>query len=268
MSRIHARACAPFALTAATLVLSGAMQAPSQQQEAGERFAAVQRYWEWSRYWSPDGLDFPGTVYWPGKAFRALVFYTNDEAHHTPFWGFCSKELGICQAYSAWQDRSVYRANSMRLQKGETETRAILRFQRTGFVSDQEFKASRAWLGLAPSKEDDVDPLETVQQTIHLPALDVPQAIRRKIENQDVENWVRSMPPGDCTVIVPYSDDRAPMVPVLFLCPQESGVQFLTKYWDHWAPTAGGWFQQKKMLQVFAPRIKKYASLILNPSAP
>lgn len=245
-----------------------------------ERFAAVKRYWEWSAYWGIDGLDFPQATYRPGRSFRALVFSSDNVQLGKAYWGFCSRELSLCQVYSTWPDHTVYQARGTRMRKVETEAVALKRFQEQEFLSDQEAKNISGLQGVhllagppdgtangrdAPTASADENALRTTVQTIKLPALGDPEAIRHRSANRFVDDWIRAQGKGKCTVIVPYSDVHSPLVPVLSLCPGEHGIQFMRKDGDEWIATAGGWMTNEDIVRRFEPLIRNHASLTVRP---
>lgn len=269
-----------FFLAATALYLVGAGPLNGLQVVPQDRFTAVKRYWEWSSYWGIDGLDFPQAVYRPGKSFRALVFSSEEVRPGDPYWGFCSRKLGVCQAYSAWSDHTVYEARGTRMRKAETEEAALRRFQQQQFLSDQEAKdlsgppgprlLARPPAGTgtgggssAPSRYENL--LRTMIQTITLPALGAPEAIQRRSQNPFVENQILAQGKGECTVIVPFADVHSPLVPVLSVCPNERGIQFMRKDGDEWVATAGGWMTGEDILRRFEPLIRKQASLTVRP---
>ncbi len=199
-------------LVAATIFwLCGLGHLSGAQVVSADRFAAVKRYWEWSSYWGIDGLDFPLAGYRPGKSFRALIFFSEEILLGDPYWGFCSRDLGVCQAYSAWPDHSVYDARATRMKPSETEESALKRFRKQEFRSDEEAKAI-ALIGprvprllLEPpegqgTKAGPITPdsatspyenrVRTVAATITLPDLGVPEVIRRRSANRFVENEI------------------------------------------------------------------------------
>jgi hypothetical protein len=249
-----------------------------------ERFAAVQRYWEWSAYWRPDGLDFPQSVYRPNQSFRALVFLSEERylGFRKPYWGFCSQELGVCQAYSAWPDQTVEDSRGIRIRRGETDEAALNRFRLQGFTSDREMRSldrvssprllagtETTSLGASQGKEDSTeDRLITTIQVITLPRLRAPEAIRDRKVNKFVENLIRSQVGGDCTVIVPFADLHSPLVPVLSVCAESRGIQFMRKDGDEWVASVGGWVSSGEVLNHFEPLVKRHASLVVSPKRP
>jgi len=245
-----------------------------------ERFAAVKRYWEWSSYWGIDGLNFPQAVYSPGKSFRALVFFSEEVRPGEPYWGFCSQELAVCQAYSAWPDHTVYEARGTRMGKAETEEAGLKRFRQQQFLSHQEGTdlsgppgphllagppGGTTAGGGASTGSSYENRVRTMVQAITLPALGVPEAIRRRSANRFVEDVIRAQGKGECTVIVPFADVHSPLVPVLSLCPGERGIQFMRKDGDEWVATAGGWMTSEDIFRQFEPLIQKHASLTVKP---
>ena len=247
-----------------------------------EHFAAVVRYWEWSAYWSPNGLDFPNASYKPGLEFSALVFYRGQTYGDAAYWGFCSRRLGVCQAYSAQADGSVDQAAGLRMRKGETASAAFRRFQRQEFQANEVAKFAewhragpRLLAGLPEGEstgagssqlgnEEEVQ-VRTLFRKVRLPALRLPEAIRQRAANRFVEGFVRAQAERQCSVTVPFADHHAPLVPVLYDCPGSRGIQFMRKNEETWYETAGGWMEDGITVRQLVPRIRKYASLILKP---
>lgn len=167
------------------------------------------------------------------------------------------------------------------MNKGETEQAALRRFQGQDFASDQEAAAlgtvprePRLILGIpehkggpdkAASSNSFGNRLRVSAQTITLPALGIPEAIRQRRTNRFVEDLIRSQGKGGCMVVVPFADLHSPLVPVLSLCPGRRGIQFMRKDGDSWAPTAGGWMTDDETLRRFEPLIRKHASLTIMP---
>ena len=246
-----------------------------------DRVPAVERYWEWSAYWGPGGLDFPEAKYRSGRTFRALTFASQVAGGGGPYWGFCSRELGVCQAYFAWADHTVYQSGFTRLRVNESERSALDRFQSQEFLSDEEASGlieqrdlPRLFLLELPeghtfedesSSGNDENHLWTREDSITLPALGLPEAIKRRSANHFVEELIRAQGKGECTVIVPFADSHSPHVPVFSDCPGEKGIQFLRKDDDGWIATAGGWMTDRRTLRRFEPRIRKHASLTVTP---
>jgi len=119
--------------------------------------------------------------------------------------------------------------------------------------------------GGASTGSGDENRLRTMIQTITLPALGVPEAIRRRSANRFVEDLIRAQGKGECEVIVPFADAHSPHVPVLSLCPGVRGIQFMRKVDDEWVATGGGWMTGKDILRRFVPLIRKHASLTVKP---
>jgi hypothetical protein len=55
------------------------------------------------------------------------------------------------------------------------------------------------------------------------------------------------------------------LIPVLYDCLGQQGIQFMKKNEETWYETAGGWMAGGFTVRQFEPRIRKYASLILKP---
>ena len=124
-------------------------------------------------------------------------------------------------------------------------------------------------LGASQGKEDSTeDRLITTIQVITLPRLRAPEAIRDRKVNKFVENLIRSQVGGDCTVIVPFADLHSPLVPVLSVCAESRGIQFMRKDGDEWVASVGGWVSSGEVLNHFEPLVKRHASLVVSPKRP
>jgi len=260
-------------------------------QQSGEdqvRFEAVKQYWEWSSYFGLDGLDFPSLKYQAGRSFQALIFFDQMPAgnpkgwYSSAYWGFCSTEVGICQAYGGNWDGTVDQARGTKIKKGEREEVALKRFRESGFSSDEDgppaaptvltsppanTPASRG--GVVLTQPVPVDPydIRTRRGQIILPKLDLPAAVRQKISNADAQQAVQATydpQKARCTTIVPFADERAPYIPILNDCQDGPSILQIRKE-NGWSFTAGGFFQDKAILNRLAPRIRSNASLVLKP---
>jgi hypothetical protein len=247
-----------------------------------DRYKAVTRYWEWSNYFGPDGLDYPGARYRPGRSFDVLVFFVENFSFGGPYWGFCSRDLQVCQSYFAEPDHSVFSSSAIRMHANETEAAALARFRQQDFASAQEAEAEMLYsngprlLGAPPgeiaiiepsaSSDESPEPLQTSVQRILLPKLGIPGAVRNRQKNDFIESAIQAHANihgvSSCTTTVPYADEHAFAVPVLIDCPDERGIQFWIKHENEWNPTAGGWMPQPEVYRQFAPRIRRHASYI------
>jgi hypothetical protein len=275
------------------LVLGFLAIGSAQTGEDQARFEAVKQYWEWSSYFGVDGLDFPLLKYQPGKSFQALIFFDEipregvgsmtwySKAH----WGFCSSEIGICQAYGAFGDGTVDQGSGTKMKKGETEEASYRRFRQSDFSSDEDGPPITT---LVPPQESQTPPtagvpvidlsraapqidhykIHTRRGSITLPRLDLPIAVRRKMSNAKAERAVREAlytPNGGCVVTVPYADERAFAIPMLVECRGKTEVTYAQKGpGGDWYFSHGGLVQDKSIINRLAPRIRSAASLVLR----
>lgn len=267
-------------------------------QQAGEdeaRFESVKQYWEWSSYFGVDGLDFPLIKYQPGKSFQALIFFDEipregvgsmnwySKAH----WGFCSAQIGICQAYGAFGDGTVDQGSATKIKKGETEEIALSRFRKADFSPDQDDPPPPATI-LVPPQQPVTPPttrapvidlsrdapqidhynIRTRRRSLALPKLDLPMAVRRKMSNTKAERAVReglNTASGGCVVTVPYADERAFAIPMLVECRGRAEVTYAQKGpGGDWYFSHGGLVEDKATINRLAPRIRSNASLVLR----
>ena len=126
--------------------------------------AKLYEHWRWKQYW--DGATELGALYTPGRRFSALFFWRNNDALGT--FGFCSSEIGVCQFYPDVEHDAMN--SEMKVQGGDGPLAAFRRFLAISFAQKPLFPG-------APPRESDF----SVESTdIVLPALDPPEAIRRR----------------------------------------------------------------------------------------
>jgi hypothetical protein len=231
----------------------------SQTNEDERRFERIKNYWEWSSYFGVDGVDFPAGRYQEGKTFRAVVFF--DSLPSAVYWGFCSKELGICQAYFGHEDGTIFKATGIRVSENETDESALKRFQDWGF-SDRP----------SPSPHTGYD-IHDLHEIVSLPKLELPEAVIHKTRNTKLEQAVREQlytPSAPCTITVPFAGEHIFEVPILTECSTRSDINFASRSesgtfsFSHGGYVEGSW--GKSIVTRLAPRIRANASLVLKPN--
>jgi hypothetical protein len=221
------------------VALSSLAIGSAQQTDDDEaRFEAVKQYWEWSSYFGLDGLDFPSLKYQPGMNFQAVIFFDQMPTgnpkgwYSSAYWGFCSTEVGICQAYGGDWEGTVQQARGTKIRQGENLEVALKRFRESGFSSDEDGppapptvlvsppvnpSTTRGGLALTQPSSGDAYDIRTRRGRISLPKLDLPAAVRLRISNADAEQAVKVLydpPKARCTTIVPFADEHAPYIPI------------------------------------------------------
>ena len=254
-----------------------------------KRFDAISNYWEWSSYFGVDGLDFPLAKYREGSSFSALVFLDDYPLDRTGYgssegyWGFCSLEIRVCQAYNADSNGAVKQAHGTKMRSGETEEQALARFRMQGF--EQEWAGPAPVSKTQPSSQGTggpptIDPLagpvsvdpytiRTIRRRVTLPTLGIPSAIRSKLSNSKAESEVKRVmyepnSRSGCTIVVPFADNRVGNLPVLVDCPKGTSVTVMSKHHDDWFFTHGGVVEGKATIDRLASRIRASASLTLK----
>lgn len=246
----------------------------SSVDEEDRRYQAVVAYWEWSNYWDPNGVDFPGVRFRTGLSFAAVVFFSSSPSEVEPYWGFCSRSVSVCQAYWALKDGSITRAASTVMRVSETNEQALTRFREQGF--DEAIRPpNQKGLVLVPPSQDTKrtthprasDTLRVLRKKVTLKKLGIPEATRLRRRNRFVEEWVKSLgPPDKCRATVPFADERSFVVPVLTECPQEKSIMFMRRVVDEWVATPGGCLRlQGPEVEPVEVRIRTHASLVINP---
>lgn len=252
-------------LLLATSVCGGAV-------DMATRFDAVVRYWEWSKYWGPFGFDFPLARYQPSTV-RALVFFEPSKSIWSccyPLWGFCSKQLGVCQAYSGWGDGTIMiGASGIRMRVGETEQQAKMRFEDLGFRSD----ATMAAYPYEPIAVPSALRLRSLSIELRFPVLRVPAAIREKthssLEAELRAELARTARYGqECELIVPFADRSYPFLHVLEVCGSQKAVNTLERTEDSWIGSVGSWNSEPEHVKDYEDRIRKNAGLVLKYRIP
>ena len=249
--------------------------AASTEDDEKKRYQAVTAYWKWGNYWEPNGVDFPGVPFQSGLSFAAIVMFSPFPSEVEPYWGFCSKVISVCQAYWALKDGSIARASGIVMRAGETSEQAFDRFREQGFEEAISLPLPGGLFLGSPSPDRNrvsVPPsgsasasLRVLRKTVTLGKLDMPEATRLRRRNRFVEDWVKSGPPSECRVTVPFADERSFVVPVLSECPQEKSIMLMRREGDEWVATPGGWIRiQAQVTEPIEDRIRAHASLVIE----
>ncbi len=262
-----------FALALVVTLLSFRSAAAYTVEE--KRYKAVRDYWEWGNYWDTLGIQFPNASFRPGLSFDATVFFSSSlsKFDSEPSWGFCAKALRVCQAYWALKDGSIARASGIAMRAGETSEQAFDRFREQWFEEAISLPLPGGLVLVAPAPDPNrvaIPPsgsasgsLRVLRKTLTLGKLDIPEATRLRRRNSFVEDWVKSGPPGECRVTVPFADERSFVVPVLTECPQEKSIMLMRREGDEWVATPGGWIRiQPQDTEPIEARIRAHASLV------
>ena len=247
--------------------------AASTEDDEKQRYQAVTAYWKWGNYWEPNGVDFPGVPFQSGLSFAAIVMFSAFPSEGEPHWGFCSKVIGVCQAYWALKDGSIARASGIVIRAGETSEQAFDRFREQWFEEAISLPLPGGLVLVAPAPDPNrvaIPPsgsasgsLRVLRKTVTLGKLDIPEATRLRRRNRFVEDWVKLSPPNECRVTVPFADERSFVVPVLTECPQEKSIMFMQRVGDEWVATPGNWVRIRgPRKEPIEDRIRSHASLV------
>lgn len=249
------------------------------QREITQRQKLVFKFWEWTNFWGIDGVEFPEASYTPGKRISGLQFYSAEVSPGLPCWGFCSSQMGVCQACFVRLDGVVLIGKAIRLYKGESEVRGFNRFRAQQFMNALEARLGRETLDLRmkidasgqshtsklsqDSRATD-QLIRTWKGPLRFPVLSTPLEVLRRKSNERVQALVKKAGAGNCEVLVPYADEETPYLPVVSTCPNESGVQFWRKENNDWAAAPSDWMTDPRIYQRYKQLAAKYTSLKLS----
>lgn len=198
-----------FSVMSASLLLTARCLA--QTTDADRHIMQLTEHWRWKQYW--EGTTELGSLYRPGRAFQALLFWRTSTMPSSV--GFCSTELGVCQYLLA---ETVY---EMKVPPGDDLGSGFKRFLDGGLSL-----SSPSLYQLPPEREDSY----TSELTrIVLPTLDPPKPIRDKearppseIEALEKSLTCASYEKADCKVrlLIPFYSLSDPYIPVYRECPR------------------------------------------------
>lgn len=240
------------------------------QSSSSIRFQNVRRFWEWSQYWGVNGLEFLGADYPKSNLKVRAVTFASKPAFPSvyPYWGFCSEQLRVCQAYNAWEDGVVYLGAGIKLAQGESGMDGYTRFLNRRFHGDDSGPLENLW----PEPGDPSIEIAVTVETLGFQPLREPGSVRLKTRNLRAEQayflglkQAGVSPETTCVTTIPFSDEYAPSIPILTECPDFTSIQVFRRSAMEWVFTVGGSLTHPEGISRLRNRILSNAALKLGP---
>ena len=210
-----------FALVWVGLVL--APRCPAQTSAMTPHLEELADHWRWSQYWR--GTTDLGPKYREGLSFQALFFWRIDRTY--PDLGFCSNALAVCLYYERVAPMMARGPDEMKMAPGEDLQSAFKRLVAETFKLPL-LRSQYRLPGVRPPQPEDY---ATEIQTIVLPALDPPRAVRERKPRpaKELEELKEAVGcPGEkervgCRrrLLIPFYNETDPQVSVYRECSKE-----------------------------------------------